>query len=206
MFLVDADVLSALAKRRRHANVEAWIGRQRSSDLFVSVISIGEIERGIASQRAKDPNFAAMLATWLDQLLIVYVDRVLAFELLLQSLTLAQVHPGRPPPYGGGARDDRHADVRRRPALDDVAGRVGVKPMEHDQSPSAKMSRSTGGRFIGRSAMKSSGISMVFIRSKKSAQARAPGFADRTTSPVRSSRLTKTSSPSKRNSAGSRTA
>jgi predicted nucleic acid-binding protein len=33
--------------------------------------------RGIAFQRAKDPNFAAMLATWLDQLLTVYGDRVL---------------------------------------------------------------------------------------------------------------------------------
>jgi predicted nucleic acid-binding protein len=37
--------------------------------------------RGIALQRAKDPNFAAMLATWLDQLLTVYGDRVLPFDL-----------------------------------------------------------------------------------------------------------------------------
>ena len=51
MFLVDTDVLSALAKRQRHANVEAWIERQRTFDLFVSVISIGEIERGIAFQQ-----------------------------------------------------------------------------------------------------------------------------------------------------------
>ena len=46
MFLVDTDVLSALAKRRRDANVEAWMARQRIVDLFVSVVSIGEIERG----------------------------------------------------------------------------------------------------------------------------------------------------------------
>jgi len=81
MFLIDTDVLSALAKRRRDANVENWIGRQRSSDLFLSVISIGEIERGIALQRGKDPNFAAMLAIWLDQVLTVYSDRVLLFDL-----------------------------------------------------------------------------------------------------------------------------
>jgi len=81
MFLIDTDVLSALAKRRRDANVENWIGRQRSSDLFLSVISIGEIERGIALQRGKDPNFAAMLASWLDQVLAVYGDRVLPFDL-----------------------------------------------------------------------------------------------------------------------------
>ena len=81
MFLIDTDVLSSLAKRRRDANVVAWISRQRPGDLFVSVISIGEIERGIVSQRAKDKNFAAMLASWLDGVLNVYGDRVLAFDL-----------------------------------------------------------------------------------------------------------------------------
>jgi predicted nucleic acid-binding protein len=61
MFLVDTDVLSALAKRRRHANLEAWIERQRAFDLFVSVISIGEIERGIALQQNKDRNLTARI-------------------------------------------------------------------------------------------------------------------------------------------------
>ena len=81
MFLVDTDVLSALAKRRRHANLEAWIERQRAFDLFVSVISIGEIERGIALQQNKDRNFASLLAKWLDQVLNAYGDRILPFDL-----------------------------------------------------------------------------------------------------------------------------
>lgn len=81
MFLVDTDVLSALAKRRRHGNVDSWIARQRTGDLFLSVISIGEIERGIALQRGKDPNFATMLANWLDQVLTVYGDRIIPFDL-----------------------------------------------------------------------------------------------------------------------------
>ncbi|HEX4043215.1 MAG TPA: type II toxin-antitoxin system VapC family toxin [Xanthobacteraceae bacterium] len=81
MFLVDTDVLSALAKRRRDAHVEAWIGRQRTVDLFISVISVGEIERGIALQRGKDQQFASSLAIWLDHLLNVYGDRVLPFDL-----------------------------------------------------------------------------------------------------------------------------
>jgi toxin FitB len=81
MYLIDTDVLSALSKRRRNPNVEAWITRQRSSELFVSAISIGEIERGIALQRRINPDFAAMLATWLDQLLAAYGDRILPFDL-----------------------------------------------------------------------------------------------------------------------------
>ena len=81
MFLVDTDVLSALAKRRRPANVEIWIAQQRTADLFVSVISIGEIERGIALQRRMDQSFAALLTNWLDQILNIYGDRVLPFDL-----------------------------------------------------------------------------------------------------------------------------
>ena len=81
MFLVDTNVLSALGKRRRNANVEAWIARQRTGDLFVSVVSIGEIERGIALQRRKNAGFASTLAVWLDQVLAAYGDRVLPFDL-----------------------------------------------------------------------------------------------------------------------------
>jgi toxin FitB len=40
----------------------AWFERQRTTDLFLSVISIGEMERGIAQQRATDPGFARSLA------------------------------------------------------------------------------------------------------------------------------------------------
>jgi predicted nucleic acid-binding protein len=81
MFLVDTDVLSALAKRRRDTNVAAWIERQRTGDLFISVISIGEIEHGIALQRRRHSDFAAMLAAWLDQVLDLYGPRVLPFDL-----------------------------------------------------------------------------------------------------------------------------
>ncbi len=81
MFLIDTDVLSALAKRQRNANVEAWFTRQRTADLFLSVVTIGEIERGIALQQGRDPDFAAMLARWLDQVIATYGDRILPFDL-----------------------------------------------------------------------------------------------------------------------------
>ena len=81
MFLIDTDILSALAKRRRNRNVEAWFARQRDADLFVSVISIGEIERGIAMKQRQDPDFARALATWLGQVLAAYDERVLPFDL-----------------------------------------------------------------------------------------------------------------------------
>jgi predicted nucleic acid-binding protein len=81
MFLIDTDVLLALSKRRRDPNVEAWLARQRPNTLFLSVVTIGEIERGIALQRRHNPGFAAALAAWLDQVLAAYGDRVLPFDL-----------------------------------------------------------------------------------------------------------------------------
>jgi predicted nucleic acid-binding protein len=70
-----------LRKLQRDAGLVAWFEQQRTADLFVSVISIGEIERGIARQRARNPNFAAILAAWLDRVLALYGERVLSFDL-----------------------------------------------------------------------------------------------------------------------------
>jgi predicted nucleic acid-binding protein len=81
MYLIDTVVLSELRRPRRDQGLVAWIGRQRTTDLFLSVISIGEIERGIARQRVANPDFAVVLAAWLDQLLALYAERILPFEL-----------------------------------------------------------------------------------------------------------------------------
>ncbi|HWX72018.1 MAG TPA: hypothetical protein VNY79_05930 [Xanthobacteraceae bacterium] len=74
MYLIDTVTLSELRRRRRDTRLVAWFERQRTVDLFVSVISIREIERGIAAQRASNPGFAAALARWLDTVLAIYAS------------------------------------------------------------------------------------------------------------------------------------
>jgi predicted nucleic acid-binding protein len=81
MYLVDTVVLSELRKLRRDPGVVAWFKQQRTTDLFISVISIGEIERGIVRQRTANPGFAAALAAWLDRVLTLYGERILPFDL-----------------------------------------------------------------------------------------------------------------------------
>ncbi|MGB8400873.1 type II toxin-antitoxin system VapC family toxin [Bradyrhizobium sp.] len=81
MFLIDTVTLSELRRRERDPMVVAWFERQRTTDLFLSVISIGEIERGIALQRAADPGFSGALAAWLDRVLALYGERVVPFDL-----------------------------------------------------------------------------------------------------------------------------
>ncbi len=81
MYLIDTVVVSELRKPKRNTRLTSWIGRQRTSDLYISVVTVGEIERGIARQRARDADFATALAAWLDRVLSLHGERVLPFGL-----------------------------------------------------------------------------------------------------------------------------
>ena len=81
MFLIDTDVLSALRKRKRNQEVVEWMAAQRTVDLYLSVVSIGEIERGIAGQQRRNPAFSRVLAAWLESVITLYGDRILNVSL-----------------------------------------------------------------------------------------------------------------------------
>ena len=80
MFLLDTDVLSALRRRERNPGTVRWVEAQRTADLYLSVVTLGEVERGIARQRRRDPPFARDLALWLDRVLAWYGDRILLVD------------------------------------------------------------------------------------------------------------------------------
>jgi predicted nucleic acid-binding protein len=77
MYLLDTMVLSETVKRRPDPRVIGWYRNVRSADAFISVLSIGEIERGIAGAQQRSDRFARGLAAWLDQILVGYADRIL---------------------------------------------------------------------------------------------------------------------------------
>ncbi len=76
-YLLDTVVLSELRKRRPLPSVLRWVKGQRDAELFVSVVSIGEIERGVENLRLSNPVFAQELEQWLETLLNFYGDRIL---------------------------------------------------------------------------------------------------------------------------------
>ena len=51
-FLLDTNVVSELAKTRPNPKVVAWLRSVPSTDLFLSVITLGEIRKGIEKKRA----------------------------------------------------------------------------------------------------------------------------------------------------------
>jgi predicted nucleic acid-binding protein len=82
MYLLDTVVLSELRKppRQRNRNLVRWIGEVPSQDLFVSALTIGEIERGVEQQRRLNPEFAERIAFWLELILRTYERRILAID------------------------------------------------------------------------------------------------------------------------------
>lgn len=79
IYLLDTNVLSALRRPDRAPQVAAWLGGKPEAALYLSVITLGEIARGIAQQQSRNPGFAADLQHWLDRTLLIFADRLLEF-------------------------------------------------------------------------------------------------------------------------------
>jgi toxin FitB len=65
MILLDTMVLSELRKAKPNPGVVSYLKSQAVETIFLSAMTIGEIEAGIEKQRSAAPDFAAELAQWL---------------------------------------------------------------------------------------------------------------------------------------------
>ena len=80
MYILDTNVISSVRRPDRAPKVAAWLQGKAEQELFLSVITLGEIECGIRQQEAHDPMFAIDLRMWLDRTVLLFSDRLLAFE------------------------------------------------------------------------------------------------------------------------------
>ncbi len=80
-YLLDTNVISELRKgERADANVKEWFGGLEDEEIYLSVLTIGEIRRGIESVRRRDPGSAAALDSWLARLGEAHRDRILPVD------------------------------------------------------------------------------------------------------------------------------
>jgi toxin FitB len=80
-YLLDTNVISELRKgERADANVAAWFASVAEEEIFLSVLTIGEIRRGIESVRRRDPDSAAALDRWLNLVSEAHGDRVVPID------------------------------------------------------------------------------------------------------------------------------
>jgi predicted nucleic acid-binding protein len=99
-YLLDTNVVSELRKPHGKAdeNVRAWAAARPAAELYLSVVTILEIERGIAQVGRRDELQAQRLQRWLeDELLDVFRARILPLDVPAARRT-ARLHVPDPRP------------------------------------------------------------------------------------------------------------
>ncbi len=72
MYLLDTNIISEFRRAKPHGGVLAWIEAVPDSSLFISVVSVGEIQAGIEKTREQDRVKAKQLDAWLNQVMDGY--------------------------------------------------------------------------------------------------------------------------------------
>ena len=72
MYLLDTNIVSELRKPRPHGAVVAWLEGIPDADLYISAVTLGEIQAGIEITREQDADKAALIEAWADQLAAAY--------------------------------------------------------------------------------------------------------------------------------------
>jgi predicted nucleic acid-binding protein len=82
-YLLDTNILSAIRKSRRErsAEVSAWWETMKSEPVYLSVLVLGEIRKGIDLLSRKDPEAALVLDHWLAETRATFVGRILDVNL-----------------------------------------------------------------------------------------------------------------------------
>ncbi len=79
-YLLDTNIVSELRRRAPDPRVVAWYDAVPSAELFLSVLTLGEIRLGIERLRRRDPDQAEFLEQWLDGLRNTYRERIVGVD------------------------------------------------------------------------------------------------------------------------------
>ncbi len=78
-FLLDTNAVSEI-RRGRDDRVRAWVSGVEDVDLHLSVLTLGEIRKGIELLRDRDPAQAEVFASWLGELHTRFADRIVPVD------------------------------------------------------------------------------------------------------------------------------
>lgn len=105
-WLLDTCALSEYIKKTPDPKVIGWLDEQDETSLFISVISLGEIEKGILKLRTSDPRRAQKLTAWLGNVEQRFAGRILPLDAAALSawaqLSAQAELSGRPLPVMDG--------------------------------------------------------------------------------------------------------
>jgi predicted nucleic acid-binding protein len=79
--LLDTNIISEVRKSARcDPNVAAWYASIDDADIYLSVLVLGEIRKGVERARPNDPALARALEKWLDVVIRSFADRILPVD------------------------------------------------------------------------------------------------------------------------------
>jgi predicted nucleic acid-binding protein len=110
MFLLDTNVVSELRKNKPHGGVLAWLKQVDEAQLFLSAMTMAEIQRGIELTREQDASKAAVLDEWLAELAAHFPVLAADTEVMRQW---ARLRHGRSDTLAGDALIAATAQVHR---------------------------------------------------------------------------------------------
>jgi len=79
-YLLDTNVVSETRRTRADPGVLAFLAAANEAELFVSVLTLGELRKGVAAKRRADPDSANQLAAWVDGIETIFADRVIPID------------------------------------------------------------------------------------------------------------------------------
>jgi predicted nucleic acid-binding protein len=72
MYLLDTNVISELRRQRPHGAVLEWLRARKDAELFLSAVTIGELQAGVEVTRERDPAKALEIEAWIEKIGGVY--------------------------------------------------------------------------------------------------------------------------------------
>lgn len=79
-YLLDTNVLSETRKKLADERVMRFLSSAEPSVLFLSVLTLGELRKGVALKGRSDPSAARALGSWVDGLEFSFADRILGVD------------------------------------------------------------------------------------------------------------------------------
>jgi len=72
VYLLDTNVVSELRRPQPHRGVVAWMASVAPEDLFLSAVTMGELQAGVERARQQDPAKSELIEAWIESLALSF--------------------------------------------------------------------------------------------------------------------------------------
>jgi predicted nucleic acid-binding protein len=79
-YLLDTNVLSETRKKQANSGVMEFLRSTDGAALYISVLTLGELRKGVVAKRRDDAEIASRLSAWVEGLEVSFADRIVGID------------------------------------------------------------------------------------------------------------------------------